>query len=398
MSTTYSNLSSSADDLDPEMLVGGEVPQRVGLGRRGDRDAAPVTRNGDQPTGAATAHGDCPQSAVWGWPALSSMPPPDGQCRFGASGCLAWCAVLNAPASPSHRYPARPWPTPLPRAAPGADPGRVLGLRRHRRRLPRRHLAIRSRSRTLPPAPPGEAEAKSGSRGSRHSGTEAPPAEAPPKKRSRGAWVVLVVVVALFVLAVITGLLSPTVVLDLAALWPIGLGLVALAVLVGLLGRRRGAGARAAGGAGSCCLGADLGGAPPHRLVGASFVGRGCRRRGPRRRPHPNKRGQRGARCRLVWDPIRSTRWSRCGAVVPTTAPSVLEQVVGECSTVSVLEYPSAGWFRFAGWNVELSPDPLWTVSITSPDFRRRPTPTRGSRCDLRGRWHGAAPRCDRTA
>ncbi|HEX2369416.1 MAG TPA: hypothetical protein VHM94_09310 [Acidimicrobiia bacterium] len=216
-----------------------------------------------------------------------------------------------------------------------------------------------------PPAPPG---APKPSPDPSVTPAEATPAEAPPKKRSRGAWVVLVVVVALFVVAVLTGLLSPTVVLDLAALWPIGLGLVALAVLVGLLGRRRG---RALGPLVALALVAWVLISVGLHLTGWSALPSSAGdvvAEGPGDGPTRINVVTRGTvQVGLGSDPLYAVVPVRRGG--PTTAPSVLEQVVGELSTVRVLEYPSAGWFRFAGWNVELSPDPLWTVSITSPDF-----------------------------
>jgi hypothetical protein len=191
---------------------------------------------------------------------------------------------------------------------------------------------------------------------------------APPRKRSRGAWVVLAVVVLLFAVAVLTGLLSPTVVLDLAALWPIMVGLVALAVIAGLLGRRRG---RALGPLVALALvawvlisvGLHLTGWSALPSSAGDVVAEGS--------------GDGPTRINLVTrgtvqvgpdsDPLYEVVPVRRGG--PTTAPTVLEQVVGDRSTVRVLEYPSPGWFRFAGWDVDLSPDPLWTIVVTSPDF-----------------------------
>ncbi len=216
-----------------------------------------------------------------------------------------------------------------------------------------------------PPAPPG---APKPSVEPAATVTAAPVPEAPARKRSRGAWVVLAVVVVLFVIAVLTGLLSPTVVLDLAALWPIGVGLVALAVLVGLLGRRRG---RSIGPLVALALAAWVLISVGLHLTGwsalpssAGDVVAEASGDGPTR---INLVTKGTVQVGLGSDPLYEVVPVRRGG--PTTAPSVLEQVVGERSTVRVLEYPSAGWFRFAGWDVALSPDSLWTVAVTSPDF-----------------------------
>ncbi len=220
-----------------------------------------------------------------------------------------------------------------------------------------------------PPAPPSKPIVEPVTTGTEVQAAPTAPAPAtPPKKRSRGAWVVLGVVVVLFVVAVITGLLSPTVVLDLAALWPIGLGLVALAVLVGLLKRRSGG---------------SLGPLVALALASWVLISVGLHLTGWSALPSSagdvvaEATGDGPARINLVSkgtvqigrgsEPLYEVVPVRRGG--PTTAPSVLEQVVGERSTVRVLEYPSAGWFRFAGWDVSLSPDPVWTVSITSPNF-----------------------------
>jgi hypothetical protein len=49
-----------------------------------------------------------------------------------------------------------------------------------------------------------------------------------------------------------------------------------------------------------------------------------------------------------------------------STAPSVLEQEVGESLTVRIAEFPDPGWFRYAGWKVALSPETGWDLDVTA--------------------------------
>ena len=159
--------------------------------------------------------------------------------------------------------------------------------------------------------------------------------------------------------------LSPTVVLDLVALWPLAvLGL--LVILVLLPGRRR-RGRPTAGLMPLVLLLWLIGGVALHLLGWAAL---------PSAAATVTATVAPGASARSV---ITSAGTVELAAAPGTALPGRADPArrpfhrtfgvgagVGESLTVRIGEFPDPGWFRYAGWKVALSPETGWDLDVTA--------------------------------
>lgn len=200
------------------------------------------------------------------------------------------------------------------------------------------------------------------------------------------AWSMVVLSLIAGTVGVAGGILSPSLVLDLVATWPLGVPAIAAAAPAVVLRTRR----------------PRLLAAPPLLVLTWMFAVAGLHLAGWSTLPSaaadllgPPVEGINRAEFSLVTDAGRIVAGSAAGPhlfeVVPTRrggeagVPAVGVDRRGTEASVRVESRESSGWYRFSGWSVGLAPQPVWTVTVAAPEVILDLTGLRIDRLDLIG-------------
>ncbi len=198
--------------------------------------------------------------------------------------------------------------------------------------------------------------------------TEAGPVPAAPSPWPIIGWLLLAAAVLVVGIAALAGLLMPAVVLDIVSFWPAWVVALLVALALWPLHRR---GIARIGAVLPLLLFSWLGAAVGLHLLewdqlpsaAADLIG-------------PDAAGITAARVgvqtsgllvlRSGAESLYEVRLIRTGG--PAGPPDALERLVPSLAQVQVTERGGAGWFRSAGWTMELNRGPSWEIDLAAPE------------------------------